>query len=168
MDIQSLKEKWTGWEFDEKTFEIEASSMAEFAAACGESLQARGVRLEALKYTESADDLMLVLDALGYDKANLVGVSAGTMLGQRLLRRHSDRLRSVVLSSVPRIDQPLHAAWPAFSTVGALRSAPCQPLAASICQLPTASSSSACISVPPASVSLGASHSSISVAGVMG
>jgi pimeloyl-ACP methyl ester carboxylesterase len=88
---------------------------AEAYAACRESLLGRGVRMEALKYTESADDLMMILDALGYEKANLVGVSVGTMLGQRLLRRHSDRLRSVVLSSVPRIDQPLHAAWPAFS-----------------------------------------------------
>jgi pimeloyl-ACP methyl ester carboxylesterase len=88
---------------------------AEAYAACGESLRARGVRLEALKYTESADDLVMVLDSLGYGQANLVGVSAGTMLGQRLLRRHSDRLRSVVLSSVPRIDQSLHASWPAFA-----------------------------------------------------
>ena len=38
MDIQSLKEKWTGWEFDEKVFEIEADAMVEFAAACGETL----------------------------------------------------------------------------------------------------------------------------------
>jgi pimeloyl-ACP methyl ester carboxylesterase len=88
---------------------------AEAYTACRESLLARGVRLEAFKYTESAADLMMVLDALGYDKANLVGVSAGTILGQRLLQRHSDRLRSVTLSSVARIDQPLHAAWPAFS-----------------------------------------------------
>ena len=88
---------------------------AEAYAACGESLRARDVRLESLKYTESADDLMMILDALGYEKTNLVGVSAATMLGQRLLQRHSDRLRSVVLNSVARIDQPLHAAWPAFA-----------------------------------------------------
>lgn len=38
MDVGALKEKWTGWEFDEKSFEIGAEPMVEFAAACGETL----------------------------------------------------------------------------------------------------------------------------------
>lgn len=84
-------------------------------AACRESLLGRDVRLEAFKYTESADDLVMVLDALGYGKANVLGVSAGTLFSQRLLQRHSDRLRSVALSSVAQVDRPLQAAWPEFS-----------------------------------------------------
>ena len=38
MDISELKEKWTGWTFDEVHFEIKAEAMAEFSLACGEKV----------------------------------------------------------------------------------------------------------------------------------
>jgi hypothetical protein len=38
VDVGSLKEKWTGWEFDEVDFEIDAEQLVEFSAACGETL----------------------------------------------------------------------------------------------------------------------------------
>jgi hypothetical protein len=38
MDVQELTQKWTGWEFDEVSFEITADSISEFALACGETL----------------------------------------------------------------------------------------------------------------------------------
>jgi len=102
-----LSQNWAGRESVEKTTEA--------YAACRQSLLDKGVHLEAFKYTESAADLVMVMDALGYDKFNALGVSAGTMLAQRLLRDHSDRLRSVIINSIAPIDRALHAAWPAFS-----------------------------------------------------
>ena len=38
MDVSDLKEKWTGWAFDEASFEVDASELVEFAVACGETL----------------------------------------------------------------------------------------------------------------------------------
>ncbi len=38
MDIALMKEKWTGWEFDERSFEIAPEKLQAFAEACGERL----------------------------------------------------------------------------------------------------------------------------------
>ncbi|HUV12422.1 MAG TPA: alpha/beta fold hydrolase [Acidobacteriota bacterium] len=105
MDRQS--QNWSGQKSVEKTVEA--------FEACKQSLQDRGVNLDAFKYVESAADLIMVMDTLGYDKFNALGISAGTMLSQRLLRDHADRLRSVTINSVAPLDQPLHADFPAFS-----------------------------------------------------
>ena len=37
MELAELKEKFTGWFFDEVDFEIDAHELAEFAIACGET-----------------------------------------------------------------------------------------------------------------------------------
>ena len=47
----------------------------------------------------AADDLALVLDALGIDKIDLYGDSYGTFFGQTFAVRHPDRLRTLVLDS---------------------------------------------------------------------
>jgi pimeloyl-ACP methyl ester carboxylesterase len=98
---------WSGPESVRKTVEA--------FEACRQSLLDRGVNLDAFKYVESAADLIMVMDALGYDKFNALGISAGTMLSQRLLKDYPDRLRSVTINSVAPLDQPLHADFPAFS-----------------------------------------------------
>ena len=36
LDIDALRDEWIGVQFEEKSFEIEASAMAEYAKACGE------------------------------------------------------------------------------------------------------------------------------------
>jgi acyl dehydratase len=38
VDVSELKEKWTGWTFDEVRFEIEAEALSEFSLACGETV----------------------------------------------------------------------------------------------------------------------------------
>ena len=38
MEISDLKEKWTGWSFDEVRFEIDAGQLVEFALTCGETV----------------------------------------------------------------------------------------------------------------------------------
>jgi pimeloyl-ACP methyl ester carboxylesterase len=70
------------------------------AAACAGELAARGV--DAAQYTTAAwvADLDAVRAALGYAKVNLWGGSYGTRVAQEYLRRHGDRVRSVVLDGV--------------------------------------------------------------------
>ena len=40
LDIEALKKEWVGVEFEEKSFEIKADAMAEYAKACGEQAPA--------------------------------------------------------------------------------------------------------------------------------
>ena len=47
----------------------------------------------------AADDLALVLDALGIDQIDLYGDSYGTFFGQTFAIRHGDRLRTLVLDA---------------------------------------------------------------------
>jgi pimeloyl-ACP methyl ester carboxylesterase len=68
--------------------------------ACYERLTSEGVDLSAYNSLENADDLPLVMSSLGYGRFNFYGVSYGTRLAQHLMRRHPDRLRSVILDGV--------------------------------------------------------------------
>lgn len=59
------------------------------------------------------DDLDRVREALGYERLDLVGVSYGTRAAQVYLRRHPDRVRSMVLAGSVPMDEYLglaHAA----------------------------------------------------------
>ena len=38
VDTEKLKQTWTGWSFDEISYEIEAGPLVEYAQACGETL----------------------------------------------------------------------------------------------------------------------------------
>ncbi len=55
------------------------------------------VRDEALSIDDLADDCAGLLDALGIDKAHVVGLSLGGMTAQALAVRHPDRVASLVL-----------------------------------------------------------------------
>jgi pimeloyl-ACP methyl ester carboxylesterase len=70
------------------------------AAACVGELTAQGI--DAAQYTTAAwvADLDAVRAALGYARINLWGGSYGTRVAQEYLRRHRDRVRSVVLDGV--------------------------------------------------------------------
>lgn len=73
-------------------------------AACRDRLTEEGVDLAAFNSVESAADVAMAVQALGYDEFNLYGVSYGTMLAQHVMRDHPDKLRSVVLDSVAPLD----------------------------------------------------------------
>lgn len=66
-----------------------------------------GINLAAYNSVESAADVIMVMDALGYDKFNLFGNSAGTMLAQHVMRDHPKRLRSVIMSSPVPVGIPV-------------------------------------------------------------
>ena len=72
----------------------------ESAAACARELAARGV--DASQYTTAAwvADLDAVRAAMGYRQINLWGGSYGTRVAQEYVRRHPDRVRSMVLDGV--------------------------------------------------------------------
>jgi pimeloyl-ACP methyl ester carboxylesterase len=58
-----------------------------------------GIDLPAFNNRETAADIAAVLTALGYDRFNLFGTSAGTMVAQEVMRNHPDRLRAVILNA---------------------------------------------------------------------
>lgn len=60
---------------------------------------AEGIDLPAYNHTEMAADIDLVMTALGYDRFNLFGTSAGTMVAQEVMRGYSERLRAVILNA---------------------------------------------------------------------
>ncbi|MGN6577992.1 MAG: alpha/beta hydrolase [Nocardioides sp.] len=55
-----------------------------------------------------ADDVDEVLDALGYDSVDLMGVSYGTLAARVLLRRHPDRVRSMMLLNGSPLTVPIY------------------------------------------------------------
>jgi pimeloyl-ACP methyl ester carboxylesterase len=63
-----------------------------------------GVDLTRYTTVEMADDLDEVRAALGYEQANLFGISYGTRLGQVWMRRHGEHVRSAVFDGVVPLD----------------------------------------------------------------
>ncbi len=72
--------------------------------ACRERLEGEGVDLAAYNSLENADDIADLAAALGYEQISYYGVSYGTQLGQHLMKRHPDLLKSVVLDGVVALD----------------------------------------------------------------
>jgi pimeloyl-ACP methyl ester carboxylesterase len=58
-----------------------------------------GIDLPAYNHVEMAADIDLVLTKLGYDRFNLFGTSAGTMVAQDVMRGYPERLRAVILNA---------------------------------------------------------------------
>lgn len=83
------------------------------ARACVAELAAKGVDAAQYTTTNWIGDLEAVRAALGYDRVNLWGGSYGTRVAQEYLRRHPERIRSVVLDGVapPRMTISLDV-WP--------------------------------------------------------
>jgi pimeloyl-ACP methyl ester carboxylesterase len=58
-----------------------------------------GIDLPAYNHVEMAADIDLVLTKLGYDRFDLFGASAGTMVVQEVMRGYPERLRAVVMNA---------------------------------------------------------------------
>ena len=58
-----------------------------------------GIDLPAYNDIETAADIALILTTLGYERFNLFGTSAGTMVAQEVMRNHPERLRAVILNA---------------------------------------------------------------------
>ena len=83
---------------------------------CHDRLVADGIDLAAFSTPANADDLALMVSALGYDTVNLWGMSYGTRVALVTLRRHPDLVRSVVLDGVypPHIRADESTPWATY------------------------------------------------------
>jgi len=70
-----------------------------FFDLCARVLENHGNDLSNYNTPNSAQDVVNLTAALGYDQINLYGISYGTYLAQRIMTNHPDRVRSVVLDS---------------------------------------------------------------------
>ncbi len=82
-------------------------------ARCYDRLVAAGIDLSSFTTPANADDLAVIIEALGYDQVNLWGMSYGTRVALVMLRRHGNLIRSVVLDGVypPHIRADEQAPW---------------------------------------------------------
>lgn len=76
--------------------------------AFGAALQAGEVPSVAYTMTDMADDAVGLLDALGIERAHIVGASMGGIIAQRVAIHHPDRARSLttIFSHTGRPDMP--------------------------------------------------------------
>lgn len=79
--------------------------------ACRDRLSSEA-NLALYTTTIAVDDFVEVLTALGYDRANLVGASYGTRVAQVFLRRHPQRVRTVILHGVSPIADRVTRTFP--------------------------------------------------------
>lgn len=84
--------------FKDPIADPDGQTMASFNL-CARVLKAHGFDLKQYNTTNNAHDVVSLASALGYDQINLYGISYGTFLAMRVMRDHSQRLRSVILDS---------------------------------------------------------------------
>ncbi|HSV18585.1 MAG TPA: alpha/beta hydrolase [Casimicrobiaceae bacterium] len=106
-DIVLIDQRGTGRSAALSCKAFTADDRAEFeldpvpkARACLEELKSRGADPAQYTTTRWVEDLEAVRDALGYPRLNLWGGSYGTRVALEYLRRHPERVRTVVLDGV--------------------------------------------------------------------
>src|SRR5215211_4884507 len=72
--------------------------------SCKNNLVKQGVNLSAYTSVNMAADAKDVLVALGYQQANLYGISYGTRVAQFVMRDHPESVRSAILDSVVPVE----------------------------------------------------------------
>ena len=63
-----------------------------------------GIDLSAFNNIETAADIALVMTGLGYDKFNVVGSSAGTLVAHHVIRDYPERVRCAIMDAGLPID----------------------------------------------------------------
>lgn len=80
-------------------FDIEEADTLQYAAACAEYLAEDGIDVSVFNSAESAADVALLVEALGYDRVNLYSISYGTRVALTVMRDYPQVVRAVVLDS---------------------------------------------------------------------
>jgi pimeloyl-ACP methyl ester carboxylesterase len=78
---------------------------------CHDRLLAEGVDLHFYDAAQTAGDLRVLRDTLGYQRLNLYGVSYGTRVAQTAMRDHPDMLGGVVLDAAYPLDAGFYTEW---------------------------------------------------------
>lgn len=68
----------------------------------------QGINLSAYNNLEIANDIVYVMEQLGYDKFSVFGSSFGTLVAQYLLLHHDERLVSVVMNATVDLNRALY------------------------------------------------------------
>jgi pimeloyl-ACP methyl ester carboxylesterase len=92
---------------DNLDLETASNLLVESYAACYERLANSGVNFNVYNSAQSAADVAMLRQALGYEAWNLYALSYGTRLAQTILRDNPAGVRSVVLDSVYPIEANL-------------------------------------------------------------
>jgi pimeloyl-ACP methyl ester carboxylesterase len=90
-------------------------------AACRDRFVKDGVNLAAYNSIENAADIVMVLNALGYEEFNLYGGSYGSLLAQHIMRDYPQRVRSAILDAVSPLRHEPNLLYKAHSMDRALR-----------------------------------------------
>ncbi len=77
-------------------------------AKCLKEIKANGVEINNYNTYQNAKDVSAIVSALGYSGYNLYGISYGTKLAQEVMRTAPENVRSVVLDSISRVDNPAY------------------------------------------------------------
>ena len=85
--------------------ELFARIFRERMRECANTLQRRGVNLQAFTTEENADDVEALRVALGAKKLTLLTGSYGSHLGLSVIRRHRDSLERVISAGTEGLDQ---------------------------------------------------------------
>lgn len=79
---------------------------------CVALMAAAGWSLEHFSTSHSAADMSAVMEALGYEQWNVMGVSYGSRLALEWLRQDENRIRTLILDSVYPLDKGSLTEWP--------------------------------------------------------
>ncbi len=88
--------------------EQDVEGLSDSMSQCAERLSAQGIDLHAYNSAESATDVADILHALGYQQANLYGISYGTKLALTVMRDHPEVVRSAVIDGVVPLQSTLY------------------------------------------------------------
>ena len=104
LDCDDVKETYLS-DLQDKIPDDQRASYYEGALlTCKNDLLKRGVNLSTYTSREMAADTRDVVLALGYQEANLYGISYGTRIAQLVMRDHPEVVRSAILDSVVPIE----------------------------------------------------------------
>ena len=85
------------------SFEESIENLRKALASSKESFDKKNINLAAYNNAETAKDIHMVMDALGYKKFSLVGSSAGTLVAHHVINENPDRIRCAILDAgLPR------------------------------------------------------------------
>jgi pimeloyl-ACP methyl ester carboxylesterase len=89
------------------SYEEAMSAQLKALTASKVRFEKEGINLSAFNNKETAADIALIIRNLGYEKFNIVGSSAGTLVAHHVMRDFPDRIRSGILDAGLPIDSTI-------------------------------------------------------------